>query len=311
MQSFDHETAWTEVAKPAFDALPADVHALFARVIAETADLNQTKSLLMPWPDTDLRAAFELLGDEPLATASRVIHDYGHWGSGISRATTGAHWKFSNYADQVLRARLDVRCDEEPRGISIRIHEGLLCVCVSTPESWRTTEVGIATRLTLDAINRTPRPLDPRADGSSKFVSREQWDAFIDAAVAWATRLRTEHDEVVATERPLLAKLLRAAETYMVDEKVLKERSQAQSDHVSETKARERDPKLSKFAHAMHAIADALPERDAGRVLYQLTLEVRLTAQTRSVLLDALADKHPALVEMFRKQYEPHLVKAY
>ena len=41
----------------------------------------------------------------------RVIHDYGHWmpeGVVECRALqlTGASWKFANYADQVLRAKL-------------------------------------------------------------------------------------------------------------------------------------------------------------------------------------------------------------
>jgi hypothetical protein len=317
MLTFDHETAWTEVAKPAFDALPPAVHALFDRVQRETANFVQESGLgrspgvpLMPWPEGDLRAAFDAFPDEELSAAARIIHDYGHWGHGAEAARIqrhGAHWKFSHYADQVLRARFNLPAADAPLGISLRIIDGLVRVCIHTPDSWQWQEVGQATRATFIALDaRTGRPTDPRGSGSSKFVTRDQWDAFATAALTWATCTRAE---LSVNLDPALAKLL-DTRRYMVEDTVLKARDKERRDRQAEAQARALDPELlPKLLVAVNAIAHALPIREAGRVLYQLMLEVRLTTQTRAELLDTLTLGHPELLERFRKEYEPHLTR--
>lgn len=163
--TFDYITAWEELARPQFEALPANVRALLDRVTAEAGHLSQLADCSMPWPDetseasiaafdgVTLRQKFDKIPAEFLAKAAHVVYFVGHWGDAQSRAELipagSATWKFSHYADQVLRERLGL----PPRGdngrdksrIQYAVHEGLIRVAYSSPDMWSWKEVAPAT----------------------------------------------------------------------------------------------------------------------------------------------------------------------
>lgn len=158
MKTFDYEAAWFELARPAYETLPADVRALLAYT-AEAADgLAQLTDCSMPWPDADgeyrdLASRFERIPAEVLSHAARVINSVGHWypssakGYAIPGLGTGAHWKFAHYADQSLRTRLGLAPrGMDTRGVSIEVHEGSLRLCYSSRETWTWQECQPATQ---------------------------------------------------------------------------------------------------------------------------------------------------------------------
>ena len=170
--TFDYERAWIELAKPGFETRPQNVRDLYERVARECSEFGQTEVTLdMPWPkESDLRAVFDKVPAEELAAAARIVYFYGHWSPepGISRFGNGAHWRFSNYADQSLRGRLSEatgsdfwthRHHSTGGGVSFRVHEGFLRACYSSRDEWRWEEIGLATVTTLEraqAIGGTP-----------------------------------------------------------------------------------------------------------------------------------------------------------
>jgi len=141
---FDFERAHTEIAAPLFFALPAKIHRLLGRVHKECADLAQKPDLDMPWPSGGLREAFEALDTNTLAEASRAVYEYGHWGTRDCFQSHGTYWKFSNYCDQILRARLELPAQAYDRGVSFAVHEGQLRVCYSSTQGWTWTVLGPA-----------------------------------------------------------------------------------------------------------------------------------------------------------------------
>lgn len=162
MLTFDYITAWHEVAKPAYEALPANVRVIVERVAAECANLNQIADLSMPWPDENsdeaiaafdghtLRQTFDKIPAEVLALASRVVYIAGHWQpAGVPRLVPGASWKFSHYADQVLRGRLGMpEAGDNGRDkatIQYKVIEGVIRVCYNSPNMWTWEEVAPAT----------------------------------------------------------------------------------------------------------------------------------------------------------------------
>lgn len=188
MKTFDYEHAWENLAKPMFEALPADVHELYQRVIDEAGGLQQSPNLNMPWPEYGavtvdhlpgytLRQLFDKMPAETLATAARVIHSYGHWYVGRNADRVGGHWKFANYADQSLAARIHETLD--PRwptsyGIGYRIHDGFLRVHCSTPYSWTWEEIGLGTQSIFDHCKALGSNQPPRADR----MTRPAWDIY-------------------------------------------------------------------------------------------------------------------------------------
>lgn len=146
---FDYVRAWSQLARPAYDLLSTDAKALYARVARGCGDCRQDSTLDTVWPAGDLRESFETVGDGDLAFAARVVNFVGHWLPGGERNPEpndhGAHWKFANYCDQVLRDRCGLAAREHGHGQHFAIHEGLLRLCHSTRDSWTWSEVGIAT----------------------------------------------------------------------------------------------------------------------------------------------------------------------
>lgn len=155
MRAFDHEMAWAELARPAFEELPESIHQALAAVAEQADDLSQLPDLTMPWPaNGTLRAGFEALDSADLARAARVIYDYGRWwpsSSAGSDALTvparshGASWKFSHYADQILRERLSIPLWANRHGFSVEIHEGVIRLCYASKNEWNWAEIAPAT----------------------------------------------------------------------------------------------------------------------------------------------------------------------
>lgn len=315
MQTFDHETAWDQVAKPAFDALPAELKELFEAVKFQAADLAQLKNLEMPWPDTDLKARFEAVPNLALARAARIIHNYGHWGytsEGRAAQAHGSYWKFAHYADQVLRARLKVPHSDNPKdiGISVRIVEGVVRVCISAPGSWTWQEVGLATEETLRFIEAAPgRPRDPRPGGSSaRRVSRELWMHYVADAEEWLFRLI---NRLIGEYPELRGEETLAINTgrFMVDEAVVKARNEARQDVAramrDERFLSENPFAFGRYAAAIVAAVDAFPApADAYNVVWHLLLKIRLADVNKARLLDKVAEQRPDFVTDYRKREE-------
>lgn len=152
--TFDFKTAWNELARPEFEALDTRAKYLFLEVAEKCAESEQGKDLLIPWPDVEMRQHFEALPRPILAYASRVIYFYGHWSpEGHASIGAGAYWKFADLADQSLRASLPVAptlarpesSEKAAEGVSLRVCNGFLRVCVSTRDTWQWRELGLAT----------------------------------------------------------------------------------------------------------------------------------------------------------------------
>lgn len=164
MRHFDHERAHKEIAAPLFHALPARVHRLIGRVNQECAELHQDENLDMPWPEGNLRAAFEALDTNTLAEASRAVHDFGHWGTRSCLQSHGTYWKFSHYCDQVLRERLGLSrkpdqaekfAQAHQHGVSFGIQEGSLHAYWSSSRAWLNREIGTASKGLLRAAEKS------------------------------------------------------------------------------------------------------------------------------------------------------------
>jgi len=152
--TFDYRRAWHEVAKPAYESLPANLRDLLDYTAKATAGVHQSADLSMPWPDMDseyrdLRERFDKTPAEWLSQAAAAIYFVGHWypadgDIAIPGRQAGAHWKFSHYADQSLRARLGIATNDG-FGVSLQIIEGSIRICYSSREMWTWHEVSPAT----------------------------------------------------------------------------------------------------------------------------------------------------------------------
>lgn len=206
MNEFNYKKAWTNLALPAFDILRSDVRALVTATTRNACDLRQDKDLDMPWPaDGVLRASFEACPSEVLAPSARIVHDFGHWAprlekqlklswqqdylAGLRTAETlqqtGAYWKFSNYADQVLRSRLGLSRTHSPHGVSFAVHEGVLRVCFSARDVWTWTPLTWAFKDAYERVRDVEEPdwfATNRTPGRYEEMFREYADTL--AAVA-------------------------------------------------------------------------------------------------------------------------------
>lgn len=148
--TFDYETAWQELALPAYKQLPSAALVLIEEVGIVADNLHQDKNCDMIWPDDGgkLRELFNRLDSATLANAARVSYFYSHWRPGTSIAGNAPKvpggWKFANYADQVLRARFNVGRSVN-NGVGLMICDGTFRVAYSSRDSWQWEEVGIAT----------------------------------------------------------------------------------------------------------------------------------------------------------------------
>ena len=145
---FNYRRAWHELARPAFRCLPANIRDLYELVRADYCHLVQGLNLDVVWPQyPGLRNLFEDLDSEYLAQAAAVIHNYGHWMCDGNDG--GAHWRFSNLADQVLRQRLGLGRDGKGR-LHFVVVEGALRFCHDTRDSWEWKNVCLATPTDLE-----------------------------------------------------------------------------------------------------------------------------------------------------------------
>jgi hypothetical protein len=153
---FDYKLAWKELALPQFLTLPSSIKLLAKKVAKESFLLKQeSKTLNVPWANEKLKNSFEKLDSEALANAAKIIYCFGHWRpepwpkevKNFTNLDSGWHWKFSNYADQILRTRSFNRSyDKNPKfGIGYSIHQGLLRITFSNSDSWIWEEIGLAT----------------------------------------------------------------------------------------------------------------------------------------------------------------------
>lgn len=152
MKTFDYENAWLELALPQYKRLPNQVLVLVEEVSIVAANLTQNSACEMIWPDDGgkLRRQFEAIDSENLANAANVVYFYGHWRPSSEYAKnapeikSGGCWKFSNYADQVLRARFGVS-RESNEMVGLNIIEGTIRLYYSSPDMWTWKEVAPAT----------------------------------------------------------------------------------------------------------------------------------------------------------------------
>ena len=164
MKTFDYAAAWRHEAGPAYRALPAEIHALLAATNAAAEKINQAPDCSMPWPKDGgtLRAAFEAVDSATLAHAAETIYNAGHWYPGQLKAEghpapPGITWKFSHYADQVLRGRLGLPESGDRNhgnGFGLSVHEGRVRVWYSSRDMWTWLEVAPAT---VDGANEARR----------------------------------------------------------------------------------------------------------------------------------------------------------
>lgn len=151
---FDFKAACRDIAAPAVASLAADVLDIYRalRDSEEYENLSQTgPNLTVPMPE-NLRARFEGIPSEALAYAARALYSFGHWSGQLDVGRPdkrGATWKFANLADQVLRERLggypNVYQGQKSIGYTFEVHEGMLRLCASSPDSWTWVELGPAT----------------------------------------------------------------------------------------------------------------------------------------------------------------------
>lgn len=195
MREFDYVQAWCLLAMPEYESLPADVRAL-ALHVAEVADgLRQERNLLMPWPE-GLRQRFDNVPAETLAKAARAVYFLGHWKPGNATLpdalalSHGGSWKFANYADQALAARLGLSFETPwgKDGVSIYVHEGAIRVGWSHKHGWTWHEVAFATegnlKRLLGLVAELGESLEYRGNGKDRMRAEDAWSAFIERVKA-------------------------------------------------------------------------------------------------------------------------------
>lgn len=136
---FDYEKAWKELAKPGFDSIveqQPEIVGLLNTISEEYRELKQDqKTLDLPWPE-GLVGRFESIDTPTLALASFMVYNYGHWMPSNEKDRTLETWKFSNFADQILRKRLkierEVRGSPLALGYTLAVDHGLLVLCRRT-----------------------------------------------------------------------------------------------------------------------------------------------------------------------------------
>lgn len=156
---FDYMRAWREVALPSVLVLPQNFRDLYWKVVDRCSRLSQQKDLDMPWPEPGFRRPlqnlFQEVPSECLADAARAIYFWGHWSPfNQSAMGAGASWKFTNYADQVLRDKIQLPRSFAGRGVGFQVNEGYLRMCYSTRNCWTWTEFGRATVATYERARR-------------------------------------------------------------------------------------------------------------------------------------------------------------
>jgi len=164
MKNFNRKKAWYELAAPAFMALPVDILQVVGLVMNDARGIRQNSDLSLDWPaDSFLEERMNKIPLDELARASRIVWATGHWHPGSQNwlrplMRTDAYWKFSAYADQVLRQKCEVT-HTKGEGINFEIHEGFIRACVDFDRVWEWHEVALATPENLRMLhNMNPFP---------------------------------------------------------------------------------------------------------------------------------------------------------
>lgn len=152
MKTFDYEQAWIELALPAYKKLSTQVIALLESVGVAAADLHQLSDCSMPWPKDGgkLRKLFDAVSTDDLSMASMVVYYYGDWRPRKiaerlnAPEVPGVSWKFSHYADQVLRERLHISHRDGGMRVGLLIHEGRIRIFYSSRDCWTWEEIAMA-----------------------------------------------------------------------------------------------------------------------------------------------------------------------
>jgi hypothetical protein len=155
---FDFEMAWLKLVQPLYEALEASTKDLLKFVEEHAAGCQQNSNLDAVWPTNKQHKKHiqtemnKLLEKEELGYAAHLIHCYGHWlpsnlfmpgkqvtlpfaGKDIRHLGTpyqpkhGAHWKFANYADQLLRKKFNITKNFNQSGFGCLVYDGGLRVC--------------------------------------------------------------------------------------------------------------------------------------------------------------------------------------
>jgi hypothetical protein len=213
MKRFDFARAHAELAVPAYLSLSVEIRQLVELVDGAARDLKQDAGPpgYMPWPD-GLRGRFDAQVSDHLAEASQVVYCYGHWGTKNCWQQHGTYWKFSNYADQVLRDRLML--DYKPlferrdRWHSIGVRDGMLHLTQCTRDMFRSIAIGAAVHETVQKLQeRVNERYFGRVVGGRNAIDsgcREVW-----------TTVEALARECVPTG--LVGKLLTAGDDYQVE----------------------------------------------------------------------------------------------
>lgn len=236
MNTFDYESAWLEVAAPAYKALPDSIHRLVDLVAVRCADLHQLSDCSMPWPDDDnagadsLQRAFEDVSADVLAYAAQVVHNFGHWWPrsiagdySLPGREQGSHWKFAHYADQTLRAKLGLPArgsNGHERGYGYAVHEGVIRLTYADSHSWNWIEIAPA----------TPEGYEKAREVAGRFTTKDdsaRWQAF------------EEYKTVQEWPTPEWAAIADLT-PYMVDDGVMKQRHAARMPAEDRAKLRTR-----------------------------------------------------------------------
>ena len=192
---FDYVKAWRELASPAYQTLPQKVKDVYLHSVEISEKLQQGANLCVSIPDS-FHCRLRDLDSSQLSAAAHIIYCCGHWkptGEGFVGAGQGAHWKFANMADQVLRESLNLpqsKNGDSPIGKSHRVIDGFLRLCLNSPWNWTWQEIGLADAKTLDAAKSLP--IDVRPTGRR---SRRLWDE-------WQTDAEAKIKEALSELRP-------------------------------------------------------------------------------------------------------------
>lgn len=236
MKVFDYERAWREVASPTVAALPQPILDLYARVVSEASNMTQDRACNLHWPETGLRAAFEAVDPDSLAVAARAIHDFGQWhpvtvtdrDPVLLGREVGATWRFSNLADQVLRARHHCQ-NVIMNGAGILICQGKARVCYASRNAWLWYEHDFATAQGIESA----REAEAQVRRAYEDFPRSSHEARDEAAGALMAALEKER-----------ARFFRV-DDYMIEETELALRREA--DKTDAQRQAERTAALEKF----------------------------------------------------------------
>lgn len=247
MKTFDYIRAWDDLAYPAWLTLPASIKGLVALTGEQAGDLHQIQDLTMPWPEgPGFKSAFEAHDSDTLALASRVVYYLGHWQhprAGFTPACSlspawnksGAHWKFSHYADQVLRERLGLQGREKTgeRGFGFALLEGAIRLTYSSNDMWTWEEVAPGTEAGLEKARAIKVRGQQRVSSVVSHVGHTRLKD--NAAYDFMQQLKAERAEQSGYDWPPAWRPLMNTADYMIEEEEFRAREARHPDVLEKT----------------------------------------------------------------------------